>query len=76
MKLNSDKSKYMVVNFNTNYQFNTRLTLDNKLLNEVEETLLLGVKISNDLTWSQNTYCMVKKAYKRMVLLHSSLNSS
>ena len=70
MKLNSEKSKYMVVNFKTKYQFNTRLTLDNKLLNEVGETFLLGVKITNDLTWNENTDCMVKKAYRRMVLLH------
>ena len=70
MKLNSDKSKYMVVNYTDKYQFNTRLSLDNNLLKQVNETCLLGVVISDDLSWQSNTDSTVKKAYKRMLILH------
>ena len=70
MKLNTDKSKYMVVNFTENFQFNTRLCLNDKLLNQVKETRLLGVVINENLTWQSNTDFLVKKAYKRMTMLH------
>ena len=71
MKLNADKSKFMIVNFTEKYQFNTRLTLENKQLEQVNETRLLGVVINDKLTWHSNTEFIVKKAYKRMVILHN-----
>ena len=70
MKLNTAKSKYMVINFTDNYQFNTRLSFEDVLLEEVQETRLLGVVINNTLTWNSNTEYIVKRAYKRMLLLH------
>ena len=70
MKLNTEKSKYMVINFTENYQFNTRLSLANTLLEQVSETRLLGVIINERLTWHSNTDFLVKKAYKRMLILH------
>ena len=70
MKLNSEKSKFMVVNFTEKYQFNTRLLLDKTLLSQVRETRLLGVVLTDDLTWKSNTDFIVKQAYKRMILLH------
>ena len=70
MKLNADKSKYMIVNYTDNFKFNTRLTLDNNVLNQVNETRLLGVIISDDLSWHSNSDFIVKKAYKRMTMLH------
>ena len=70
MKLNAEKSKFMVVNFTENYQFNTRLLLDKTLLSQVRETRLLGVVLRDDLTWKSNTDFIVKQAYKRMILLH------
>ena len=69
MKLNSDKSKYMIVNFTRNYQFNTRLELENILLEQVHETRLLGLVINEQLSWQSNTTFIVKKAFKRMTLL-------
>ena len=41
MKLNSDKSIFMTINFTRNYQFNTRQMLDNNLLEQMHETRLL-----------------------------------
>ena len=71
MKLNSDKSKFMVVNFTDNYQFNTRLTIENNNLQQVSETKLLGVLLNEKLSWQSNTDFLVKKAYKRMIILHN-----
>ena len=71
MKLNVEKSKYMTVNFTRNFQFSTELSLDEQLLKEVSETKLLGVVLSNDLKRHSNTDFVVKKAYRRMIILHN-----
>ena len=71
MKLNSEKSKFMVVNFTENYQFNTRLNIENQMLQQVKETKLLGVIVNDQLTWHSNTNFLVKKAYSRMTILHN-----
>ena len=60
----------MVINFTENYQFNTRLSLENTLLEQVKETRLLGVVLNENLSWHSNTDFIVKKAYKRMLILH------
>merc|ERR1712129_212108 len=59
----------MVFNFSTNYQFNTRLHLDGRLLEQVHEAKLLGLVIRDDLSWKSNTGFIIKKAYKRMIIL-------
>ena len=69
MKLNVDKTKYMVLNFTRNHQFETRLHLKGHLLEQVHQARLLGVIISDDLTWKANTDHIVKKAFKRMSIL-------
>ena len=71
MKLNKQKSKYMTVNFTSEYQFNTRLELEGEILEEVKETRLLGLILSNNLKWHSNTDFIVKNAYKRMLILHN-----
>ena len=63
MKLNSEKSKFIVVIITESYHFNTRLNIENEML--------LGVIINEQLTWHANTDPSVKKAYTRMLLLHS-----
>ena len=40
------------------------------MLEQVSETRLLGVIINERLTWHSNTDFLVKKAYKRMLILH------
>ena len=70
VKSNFGKGKYMTVNFTKNYQVNTRLKLENNLLQQVTETRLLGVIIDDHLSWQANTSSIVKTAYKRMTLLH------
>ena len=67
---NKNKMK-LIFNETDNYQFSTRFTLENSVLEIVEETCLLGVKISSDLSWYRNTEYMVKRAYQRMVILNT-----
>ena len=69
MKINAEKSKFMVINFTDDYQFSTRLTIQDKPLTQVSEAKLLGVLIRDDLSWKSNTHHTVKQAYKRMVIL-------
>ena len=70
MALNSSKTKYMVVNFTKKFQFSTRIMLDDRLLEEVQECRLLGLTITNQLSWQKNTDNIVKKANTRMIILH------
>ena len=67
MILNPEKTKYMIFNFCRSAQFQTRLHLNNSMIEQVNQTRLLGVLISDDLTWHANT-CIVNKAYIRMNL--------
>ena len=60
----------MVINFTKKFQFSTRISLDNTLLEEVTECRLLGLTITNQLSWHQNTENIVKKANTRMIILH------
>ena len=71
MKLNKEKTKYMIFNFTKKYQFSTRLTLNDEKLEQIEETMLLGSIISSNLKWHANTAMLIKKAYRRMSMLHN-----
>ena len=70
MKLNSEKTKYMVINMTNNYQINTRLHMEENVLTQVSETRLLVVILRDDLSFKSNTDFITKKAYKRMSILH------
>ena len=78
MKLNEKKTKSMVFNFTKKYQFTTQLKVNEKPIEMVKETKLLGTYITDDLKWEKNTSEIVKKAYQRMQLLNraSSFTSS
>ena len=68
MKLNESKSNYMVFT-RSQKSFSTRFTLNGVKLDQVKETKLLGVWLSEDLTWEKNTREICKKAYSRMPIL-------
>ena len=68
MKLNEGKCKVMVFNETINYQFVTRLYVNNFLLENIQQTTLLGVVITSDLKWQENTK-LVKRAYRRTIIL-------
>ena len=69
MVLNPKKTKHMIVNFCSSYKFKTRIEVENSLVDQVNQTKLLGVIISDDMSWNENTRELVKKAYKRMIIL-------
>ena len=56
----------MEINFTQKYQFSTRLSLHNKML----ECNLLGLSMNNQLTWYNNTEKIIQKANTRMMILH------
>ena len=66
----------MIFNFTEKYNFTARLKLNNENLEVVKQAKLLGVIISDDLKWDQNTEYLVKKANKRMELLRKVANFS
>ena len=71
MKLNSSKSKYMIFNFSRKYQFATRIKMNDELLEMVNETTILGLIITSDLSWKKNTEHLINKANTRMLILRN-----
>ena len=71
MKLNENKSKLMIFNFTHNYQFSTRVHLNDSLLDIINKTTLLGTVVSSDLTWHSNTEYIVRRGYQRMCMLRN-----
>ena len=69
MLINVKKTKTMIFNYTDKYQFTTRITVNNKNIEVIDSTKLLGTIISNDLKWDQNTAEIVRKANARMALL-------
>ena len=69
MTINEKKLKTILFNFTDNYQFMTRLKINDKPIEVINNTKLLGLIISNDLSWDLNTANIVKKANGRMELL-------
>ena len=76
MKLNSDKTKYMIFNFSKKYQFNTRLDLDGQFLKQVHETILLGLILRDDLFWKSNSTSITRRAYSSMIILKNLMSFS
>ena len=69
MKLNTTKTKAMLINFTRKHQFTTRLKLDNVNLELVDSMKILGTIIENDLSWNENTDNIIKRVNKRMLLI-------
>ena len=69
MILNKKKTKVMIFNFTEKYKFTTHLKLNTETLEVVNKAKLLGVIITDDLKWDENTEYLVKKANSRMELL-------
>ena len=69
MKLNEEKTEFMIFNFTKDFQFTSRFYLNDKPLKQVESKKLLGTIISSDLTWRENTNFLVQKSYKRLEIL-------
>lgn len=66
--LNEDKCKYMVFS-RSNKEVETRLKINGKIMDRIEETKLLGVWLSTYLDWTRNTMEVCRKAYMRVGML-------
>ena len=66
MKLNTSKSCGMIFNFTNNFQFTSRILIEDQPLKLVSETKLLGLILRDDLKWSSNTDYLIKRANARM----------
>ena len=55
----------MVFNYTRNYQFSTRVHLNDTLLETINETRLIGPIVSSDLKWHANSKMFTKKGYQR-----------
>ena len=77
MKLNSKKCKEMIINF---MQYSpsppTPLTVGGSVIERVLTYKLLGVYISEDLSWNINIEHIVKRANKRLYALHTLKKSN
>ena len=68
MQLNTDKTNYMVFS-RSEKEFATRLTMNGRTIDRVEETKLVGVWVTTWLDWEKNTREICRKAYARMTMI-------
>ena len=68
MKIKESKTHIMKFNFSRKYDFPPEIKIPGfeEILEVVNQTKLLGVIISDDLKWSENTSFICSKAYKRL----------
>ena len=74
MKINQSKSKFIVFNPTTSYDFVPEFKLEETPLETVENMKLLGLMTSNDLTWKENTENLTKRAYGRLWSIRRLVN--
>ena len=68
MKLNPNKCSYMLIS-RSKQNIATRLNIDGVILERKKEQKILGMVISDDLSWSKHCQEICKKAYSRMSML-------
>ena len=56
----------MIFNFSKQHQFISRIQVNSVNIDVVKEAKLLGVIITDKLTWDKNTNYLVRKAFMRM----------
>ena len=68
MQLNEAKSNYLIFT-RSKENFATRLSINSVTLDRIDITKILGIWISEDLSWSKNCQEIAKKAYSRLSLI-------
>ena len=68
MKLNEAKCHYMIFS-RSKMSFATRLQVNERRIDQLNVSKLLGVWISEDLTWSRNCKEICRKAYSRVSMI-------
>ena len=70
---NDIKCKEMIIDFSRNYSLTSGIqsvTIGEQVLERVEHAKMLGVTISNNLTWSKHVDNIFSKAGKRVYMLY------
>ena len=70
MQINQRKTHNIQFNFTKDKQFFTEVILKKEKLQTVSQTKLLGIIITDQLKWNENTKYIVKKANLKMRMLH------
>ncbi len=73
MRRNSEKFKEMIIDFSRNYSLTSGIrsvTIGEQVLERAEHANMLGVTISNNLTWSKHVDNIVSRAGKRVYMLY------
>ena len=68
MKINPSKCNYMVFS-RAQEDFATRLSINNIMIDRVSVSKILGIWISEDLTWTKNCQEICKRAYSRLSMI-------
>ena len=66
MKINKDKTNLMLFNRCRKYDFQPIVMIDEKQVDVVEETKILGVIISSNLKWERNVAHITKKFHSKL----------
>ena len=70
MKINSEKAKEMIISFTQDVNFMNyvpNIVIEGKPVEQVDHAKLLGVTLSNDLTWKKHVDNIVKKGQKEYI---------
>ena len=70
MQINQKKTLNIQFNFTKDKQFSAEIVLKKEKLQSVSQTKLLGIIITDQLKWNENTKYIVKKANQKMRMLH------
>ena len=73
MKINSKKSKEMIICFTHDVDFKKsvpNIIIEGNRVEVVKHAKLLGVILSDDLTWNMHVESIIKKAAKRVYMLY------
>ncbi len=69
LSLNVEKTKEIVVDFRRVHYLHAPLTINGATVERVSSTKFLGVHITEDLSWTNNTAALAKKAQQRLYFL-------
>ncbi len=71
LSLNVEKTKEIVVDFRRVHSLHAPLTINGATVERVSSTKFLGVHITEDLSWTNNTAALAKKAQQRLYFLRN-----
>jgi hypothetical protein len=69
MKINKEKTKFMLFNTANKRDFTPKFEIDGKEIETVDQLKLLGVHITSDLRWNANTQYITKRGYSKLWIL-------